>query len=102
MTALRRNDLETFFSAMARRLPSTVKLIVTGGGEAMLLGGREPTGDLDFSLVMSGRKAVLSSGVEAAIATAAQEVSVAVQYSSNIDGWSQVAIPEGKKENPLL
>ena len=96
MTALRHADLNRFFSALARRLPSPTKLILTGGCEAMLLGGRRPTGDLDFSFVTSDRKPALFSMVEAAIAAAAQEAGVAVQYSTDIDRWSQVAIPKEK------
>lgn len=96
MTALRRADLKKFFSALARHLPAPAKIILTGGSEALLLGGNRPTGDLDFSLVTSGRQPVLSSQVEAAIAAAAKEAGVAVQYSTDIDRWSQVAIPKAK------
>jgi hypothetical protein len=96
MVALRHADLKKFFSALARRLPSHAKLILTGGSEAMLLGGRRPTGDLDFSFEMPDRKPVLSSKVEAAIAAAAQEAGVAVQYSADIDRWSQVSVPKAK------
>ncbi len=96
MTALSHADINKFFSALARRLSSPAKLILTGGSEAMLLGGRRPTGDLDFSLVMSDRTPALSSQVEAAIAAASRKAGVAVQYSTDIDRWSQVAIPKTK------
>jgi len=96
MAALRRVDLDKFFSSLARHLPSAAKLTLTGGGEAMLLGGSRPTGDLDFSLAMSDGDPVLSSEVEAAVAMASREAGVAVQYSTDIDRWSQVAIPKAK------
>jgi hypothetical protein len=67
---------------LARHLPSAAKLTLTGGGEAMLLGGNRPTGDLDFSLAMSDGDPVLSSEVEAAVAMASREAGVAVQYST--------------------
>ncbi len=60
----------------------------------MLLGGSRPTGDVDFSVVMP----VLSSEVERAIAEAAQATGVAVQYSTDIDRWSQVAIPKARRK----
>jgi hypothetical protein len=94
MTTLRRADLKKFFSALASRLPYPAKLVLTGGGEAMLLGGSRPTGDVDFSVVMP----VLSSEVERAIAEAAQATGVAVQYSTDIDRWSQVAIPKARRK----
>lgn len=96
MTALKRTDLEAFFSALARRLLSPATLILTGGGEAMLLGGRRPTGDLDFSIKFPGRKRDISPELETAIGAAAQEAGVAVQYSADIDRWSQVSIPKSR------
>ena len=51
MAALTRADLSRFLVALARRLPCPVRLVLTGGGEAMLLGSSRATGDLDFGLV---------------------------------------------------
>lgn len=95
MTALKRADLSKFFAALARRLPSPALLILTGGSEAMLLGGRRPTGDIDFGLVVSNRHSATLSEIEAAIAAAARDTKVNVQYSTDIDRWSLVAIPKG-------
>lgn len=96
MAALSRADLRKFFSALARRLPCRVKLVLTGGSEAMVLGGRRPTGDIDFGLVVPGGRQGSWPEIEAAVAAAAREAGVAVQYSTDIDRWSPVAIPSGK------
>jgi len=98
MADLRRADLKKFFLALARRLPSPAKLTLTGGGEAMVLGGRRPTGDLDFSFAVPGGKLILPVEIEAAIAAASQETGVVVQYSTDIDRWSQVTIPRAKRK----
>lgn len=90
MAALRRADLKKFFSALARRLPCPAKIVLTGGGEAMLLGGQRPTGDLDFSIVLRSRATTSLSEIERAVAQGAREAGVAVQYSTDIDRWSQV------------
>lgn len=96
MAALKRSDLKKFFTALARRLPCPVKLVLTEGSEAMLLGGKRPTGDVDFGLVVATRSQGLWPEIEAAVAAAAREASVAVQYSSDIDRWSPIAIPSQK------
>ena len=78
MTTLTRADLFKFFSALARRLPFSVKLALTDGSEAMLLGGRRPTGDLDFSIVTPNRRSGSFSEIEFAIASAADETRITV------------------------
>lgn len=61
----------------------------------MLLGGRRPTTDVDFGLKVAERQSRVWPEIEAAVA-AAREVGVAVQYSTDIDRWSPVAIPSKK------
>lgn len=65
MVVLTRADLSKFLHALARRLPCPVKLIVTGGAEALLLGGRRPTGDIDFGLIVPARQSRLIPEIEA-------------------------------------
>lgn len=66
--------------------------MLTGGAEAMLLGGVRPTGDVDFGVAVSGDPAP----IERAIDAAAAETGVTVQYSTDIDRWSSVAIPPAR------
>lgn len=63
----------------------------------MLLGGRRPTGDLDFGVVLSRGRTHHWPEVEAAIARAAVDARVRVQYSTDIDRWSSVAIPSRRR-----
>lgn len=93
MPTLSLADLARFFNALARRLPCPVKLVLTGGSEAMLLGGRRPTGDLDFGLSVPRRHKPSWAEIEAAVVAAARDTSVVVQYSTDIDRWSSVTIP---------
>jgi len=90
MAALRRADLSRFFRALASQLPCRAKLVLTGGGEALVLGGSRPTRDLDFGLAAPER---FWSDVERAVTHASRVAGVAVQYSQDIDRWSSVAIP---------
>lgn len=93
MVALSHADLTRFFGALDRRLPCPGKIILTGGSEALLLGGQRPTGDIDFGLVVADRYTRFWSDIEAAIAAASVAARVVVQYSTDIDRWSSVAIP---------
>lgn len=60
----------------------------------MLLGGRRPTRDVDFGLVVTERRSGSWPEIEAAVAVAASAAGVVVQYSADIDRWSPVAIPK--------
>jgi hypothetical protein len=68
---LTRADLGRFLSALSRRLPCPAALVLTGGGEALLLGGTRPTGDVDFGLALAPGRGRHLAAVEAAIAEAA-------------------------------
>ena len=92
MAALTRADLRRFFAAVAERVPCRLKLVLTGGGAAMVLGGTRPTGDVDFGIVTTGPL----DQVERAIETAVAQTGVVVQYSTDIDRWSAVAIPRAR------
>jgi hypothetical protein len=95
-------DLDRFLRNLSRRLPCPVRLVLTGGGEAMLLGGIRPTGDLDFALVVAARFEVHWPGVEAAVAAARDETGIAVQYATDIDRWSSVSIPAAQRRTRVF
>jgi hypothetical protein len=99
---LTRTDLSRFLGALSRRLPCPVRLVLTGGGEAMLLGSRRPTGDVDFGLATTPQRVRFWTEVEAAVAAAAREARVAVQYSTDIDRWSPISIPPAKRRTRAL
>jgi hypothetical protein len=90
---LTRADLDRFLRTLARRLPCPATVVITGGCEAMLLGGARPTGDVDFELRLARRHAGSGPAVEAAVAEAAARASVAVQWSTDVDRWSLVSVP---------
>ena len=56
MRALTRRDLSRFLRTFARQLPCPTTLILTGGSEALVLGGTRPTGDVDFGLVVRSQR----------------------------------------------
>lgn len=102
MTALARADLDRFFRSLAGRLSCPVRLILTGGGEALLLGGARPTGDLDFGIVVAPRYDEQWPAVERAIGDASAETGIPVQYATDIDRWSAVSIPPKRRRTRAL
>src|SRR5438034_1055496 len=80
---------------------SPARCTLTGGSEAMLLGGTRPTGDLDFELALPPGCARLWRAVEEAVAAAAAETAVTVQYSADIDRWSSITVPTAKRRTRL-
>src|SRR2546425_13318166 len=89
--------LDAFFEALASRVPCRVKLILTGGAAALLLGSTRPTQDLDFGVVPTAPPQIGEqqwAGVEAAIAGASRITGIAVEYSGDIDRWSSIAMPD--------
>jgi hypothetical protein len=96
MAPLSPEALDTFFEALAVRVPCRVRIIVTGGAEALLLGSSRPTMDLDFGLSLAASHTASESAwtnVEAAVADASETAQVMVQYSEDIDRWSLIAMP---------
>jgi hypothetical protein len=92
-------DLAGFLDTLARRLPCPAKIILTGGAEAMILGGSRPTGDIDFGITLRSRDEHQWARVEAAVSAAADESDVTVQYSADVDRWSSVAIPQARRRS---
>jgi len=90
-------DLDHFLRGLARRLPCPVRLVLTGGAEALVLGGIRPTEDVDFALVVAERFDAHWPAVEAAVAAARDDAAITVQYATDIDRWSSVSIPAARR-----
>lgn len=101
MRDLARADVLRFARALASRLDHSVQLVLTGGGEALLLGGTRPTRDLDFGLVARIRKPEAWRDLEQAVEQAAAQAGIVVQYSQDIDRWSSISIPRQRRRSQL-
>jgi hypothetical protein len=102
MQPLQRADVDRFLRALADRVPCPAKVILTGGCEALLLGGQRATGDLDIGIELSERYRRRGPEVEDAVAAAAAALGLAVQYSSDIDRWSSISVPRPKRRTRPL
>jgi hypothetical protein len=100
MIALTREAIDAFFQALAQRTPCHLKVILTGGAQAMLCGGTRLTRDIDFGLllrVVPEKREALWEQIETAVAEAAQETSVTVQFAEDIDRWSSITMFDYQK-----
>lgn len=100
MEALTERKLNRFFEELARRIPCRVKIVLTGGSEAMVLGGSRVTGDIDFGVSIRAKR--FWPDVERAIGDAANVSRVVVQYSADIDRWSSISVPVRRRRTRLL
>ena len=96
MRSLTARDLDRFLEALASRIPIRAKVIITGGMEARVLGGTRPTADIDFGLVLRPADERSYPEFESVVRAVAEDLDVVVQFSSDIDRWSSIAIPPSK------
>ncbi len=104
MPELTQETVNAYFVALARRTPCRLKVILTGGAQAMLLGGVRPTLDIYFGLLLRvapEEKETLWEQVETVVAEAARESGVIVQYAEDIDRWSSVVLLNYQKHTRL-
>jgi hypothetical protein len=70
----------------------------------LLLGSSRPTGDIDFGVAVVTKRSAYEqiwTEVEAAIAAASQAAGVTVQYSTDIDRWSSITMPNYQRHTRL-
>jgi hypothetical protein len=97
-------DLDRFFGALAAHVPGSVKVILTGGAAALLMGATRPTGDLDFGVTLIAPRETQErdwTAVEAAIAAASRLTGMTAQYSADIDRWSSITMPNYQRHTRL-
>lgn len=94
--ALTSSQLNGFFRHLSEKLPFPIKIFLTGGAEALLIGSSRPTKDIDFGVQISFEKGGGETRwrlTEEAILEASADRKMMVQYSQEIDRWSSIAIP---------
>ncbi len=97
---MRPKDIDRFFRVFAQDLQTPVKIILTGGGVALLRGGMRVTYDLDFQIQLPSRPKERNR-CEQALRKAAQVTGITPQYAEDIDRWSSIAMPRPLRK-PIL
>lgn len=90
---MNRRGIEQFFRFVDRRLKTPVRVVLTGGAVASLYGGTRVTLDIDFEVHPQDRD---WGQVQKVMEEVSQETGITPQFSSDIDRWSSIALPERK------
>jgi hypothetical protein len=89
-----RREIERFFTALSRRWTDPLDVILIGGSAAVLAGSLRPTKDVEFEARLGGTAQPEDADMIAAAVDRAIDASgVKAQFSVNIAGWSDVALP---------
>lgn len=95
---MNQNQIDKFFQALSQRLKEVttgkIKIILTGAAAGILLGGNRPSIDIDFDLNCNKR---YLKDVEDAIKQTSDITGIAVNFSEDIDRWSQITFLDYKK-----
>lgn len=91
-------QIDKFFQAVNQGIKGVargkIKIILTGAAAGVLLGGNRPSIDIDFAMDC-GKK--YFKDIENAINRASNITGIAVNYSEDIDRWSQIIFLDYKK-----
>lgn len=86
-------DIDRFFEDLNRRLNQPVRVLLTGGAAAILMGVERATFDIDFEVALSDGA---WDAFQKAVADTARSTGIAPQYAEDIDHWSSIALPTKK------
>ena len=90
------SQIDTFFRTLSQKWPYPTKIILTGGGYALLQGGSRTTEDLDFEVETKNMEQFTDALKETSFATG-----IPPQFSEDIDHWSQISYLDYKAESRL-
>lgn len=95
---MNQKQIDNFFHIFSQhvKLPvkEKIKIVLTGAAAGILLGGNRPSIDIDFA-VSCGRGCL--KDVEDAIKQASDITGIAVNFSEDIDRWSQITFLDYQK-----
>lgn len=89
-------DIDRFFRTLSKRWPHPTRIILVGGGYALLKGGARTTEDLDFEVETED----LASFSEV-LKEVANETGIRPQFSEDIDHWSQITLLDYRQQSRL-
>ena len=89
-----RRDIERFFAALSKYWRTPLDALVIGGAAAVIAGGTRPTIDVDFEATLRDPRRPEDRDLLAGAMTRAEAASgVTAQFSEDISGWSEIAMP---------
>lgn len=99
---MNQKQIDNFFHTLSQSVKGPakekVKIILTGAAAGILLGGNRPSIDIDFALTCSKNR---FKDIEDAIKQASNITGIAVNFSEDIDRWSEISFLDYKKHTIL-
>ncbi len=84
---MKKSDVNHFFTLLAQKTKNPLKIYLTGGVAAWLMGGNRPTEDIDFALQNfhdSWEK------IEQLVREVSQQTGIFVEFSEDISRWGMI------------
>lgn len=95
---MNKRQIDNFFQALSYNIKKLgrkkAKILLTGAAAGNLLGGNRPSIDIDFALICDKR---YIKDIEKAIRQTSLASGIAVNYSQDIDRWSEITFLDYKK-----
>jgi len=95
---MNQRQIDRFFQALNENIKDTakgkIKIILTGAAAGILMGGNRPSIDIDFGIECNKK---YLKNMEAAIKRASDITGIAVNFSEDIDRWSQITFLDYKR-----
>lgn len=92
-----KRQIDKFFKLLSQNIKDIpkgkIKIILTGAAAGILMGGNRPSIDIDFCIDYDFKYA---QDVESAIKRASSITGIAVNFSEDIDRWSQITLLDYK------
>lgn len=99
---MNKTQVNKFFQALNQEIEATIggkiKIILTGAIAGILMGGNRPSIDIDFAICCDRK---YFQKVEDAIKKVSRITGIAVNFSEDIDRWSQITFLDYKKHTLL-
>lgn len=95
---MKKTDIDRFFKLLSQKTKEPLKIYLTGGVAAWLMGGNRPTEDIDFSLQNFHSP---WEKVEQLIREVSQQTGIFVEFSEDISRWGMIGYPKFIKEASL-
>lgn len=93
---MKKSQVRKFFKVFSEKEKQNLKIYLTGGIAAMFYGGARPTEDIDFAISLSNEEIVRH------LDETSQFLSVPIQYSTDIQRWGMINIPDYQKGAAFL
>ena len=88
---MKKKDVDRFFSELSREWSHPTRILLIGGGEALLLGGARPTLDVDFEVKFLAAGLSWDEFVQAVQRVTAR-TGIGAQYSESIERWGELTL----------